>query len=420
MYALLLLGSLLSFIVAFGMLFYAAVRRRNRRPIPALATYGGLVAFGATFSVVPIGYAREPLFILSFVVVALAAAGVLAATRRYRMAGALLLGLAVPSVLWWGWFIVADVVDPFVSYQLVLIGWFAQSLFVALLGVIGVVLGNRVQLSAHSSRDGPPEHRVMVISTAFLREIGLGPITYPEVFASAASLVVLIAVTTVASRLALPPIVGLAVAVPVGAAVAAELWYWALSRRLRHAMEGFSVLGGWEADRWRRTIARSIPTNPAAARRWLAANPESPQNGWARVELLAWIGDFDDARAVAARLPDTTPLDRFDRAVNTTFMDWVLTGNDSFEELREAAAAYGEQGTEERRIADAQIAYSEAQRAEAAGRDWTEPLIALRNRVDPQHRPWHRDMVKQRFRIGLIVLGSLGLVLLVLGGPPRF
>ena len=63
----------------------------------------------------------------------------------------------------------------------------------------------------------------------------------------------------------------------------------------------------------------------------------------------------------------------------------------------------------------AQVAYAEAQRAEASGRDWAEPLIALRNSVEPEHRVWHRDIWWPRFRVELIVLSGIGLVISTIG-----
>ena len=417
-FPLLLLVALLSGLFAIGMLLYAAVRRRGRRPIPAWVTYGGIVAFGVSWSVIPIGWSYDPLYAISMVAAPLIAAGVLAFTRRYRLAGAMLLGLSVPSLLWWGGFIIADLLDQTVSYDLILIGWFAQSLFVAALGLIGVVLGNRVRTDPAPSRDGPPEPRVMVITRAFQREISLGPVPYPEALATPAALLVLIGVSAVADRVALSSLIGLMIAVPLAAVVGTETWYWVLSPRLRHAMEGFSVLGAWEVRRWKRTASRTVPTTPAAARRWLVEYPETPENRWARVELLFWVGQYDEARAVVGRLPDDTELHRFDRVVQATFVDWVLHGETSLADLRAAADTYGRAGPDEARLAAAQVAYAEAQRAEALDRDWTEPLVALRNSVEPRHRAWHRDIWWPRFRMELLVLGGLALVILTLGGQP--
>jgi hypothetical protein len=415
-FRLLVLVALLSTIFAIGMLLYAAVRRRGRKPIPAWVTYGGLVAFGISASTFPIGWSYDPVYLLGLVAVHLITAGVLAVTRRYRMAGALLLGLAGPSLLWWGWFIVSDVLDATIGYDLILIGWFAQSLFVAGLGVIGVVIGNRVRTDPPPTRDGPAGARVMVISQAFAREIALGPITYPEALAAQAALLALIAVTVAADRLALSPLIGIIVAVPLAAAVGAESWFWILSPRLRHAMEGFSVLGHWELLRWKRTASRTVPTSAAAARQWLIKHPETPQNRWARVELLFWTGQYEEARAIIERLPDDTELDRFDRVVQTTFVDWVLHGEISLADLRAAAATFGRAGSEEARIARAQVSYAEAQRAEVSGRDWTEPLVELRNTIEPEHRAWHRDMWWPRFRTHLLILGAIGIALVTLGG----
>ena len=404
-------------IFAVGMLLYAVLRRRSGKPIPAWTTYGGLVAFGASFGFLPIGWAYEPVFLLPRVGLPLVSAAVLALTRRYRMAGALLLGLALPSVAWWGGVIVADVLDPLVGYQLVLIGWFAQSLFVAALGVVGVVVGNRVRTDPPPSRDGPPESRVFVIMRAFNREIRLGPGTYPETIAAPAGLLVLIGASVGADRFGVPPLLAVAVGVPVAAAVATETWYRVLSRRLRHAMDGFSVLGSYEAQRWKETTSSPIPTSLAAAQGWLDAHPETPQSQWARVELLAWAGRLDEARAAIERMPDDTPQDRLDRVVASTLVSWVADGEDSITELRAAAATFGQLGADERRIADAHVAYAEAQRAEASGHDWAQPLIALRNRVEPQFRVWHRDMWWPRFRLMLLLLAGFGVALILFVQP---
>jgi hypothetical protein len=417
-FRLLVLVALVANVFAIGMLLYAAVRRRGRQPVPAWVTYGGFVAFGLGSSTFPIGWSYDPAYLLGFIAVPLITAGVLAYTRRFRIAGALLLGLAGPSLLWWGWFIAADVLDPDIRYQLVLIGWFAQSLFVAALGLIGVVIGNRVRTAPPPSRDGPPESRVMVIARAFQREIGFGPVTYPEALAAPVALLVLIGVTAAADQLSLSPLIGLLVSVPLAALVGTEIWFWILSPQLRHAMEGFSVLGHWEVLRWKRTASRSVPSSAAAAHHWLIEHPETPQSRWARVELLFWTGQFEEAREVLGRLPDDTEQDRFDRVVQSTFVDWVLNGEISLADLRAAAATFGKAGSDEARIARAHVAYAEAQRAEASGGDWTEPLIAFRNSVEPQHRAWHRDLWLARFRTYLLLIGALGVAVVALGGQP--
>jgi len=165
-------------------------------------------------------------------------------------------------------------------------------------------------------------------------------------------------------------------------------------RRVRRALTTYRWVGRFDWLRWRRMTGDDLPRTPARARMWLEAHPaRGGRDDLARIELLVWIGEFDSARRVADTLPDATPWDRFERALQRAFVDFVASGDG---DLTPAIDVIADLSSAEARTARAMVAIEEARqraaswlRLEAAARrraieeggdlDWLDPLERARD-----------------------------------------
>ena len=70
-----------------------------------------------------------------------------------------------------------------------------------------------------------------------------------------------------------------------------------------------------------------VPVKPADIDFWLASTPSTPATQASRVEVLAFAGRYDDARAELAALRPTTPEELFEAASLRQYIDWLETGS---------------------------------------------------------------------------------------------
>jgi hypothetical protein len=170
----------------------------------------------------------------------------------------------------------------------------------------------------------------------------------------------------------------------VGAVLGAEAYIRAMPRPAREAFEAFSWLGEWEIRQIRALTHEGVPTNAFAARRWLRLFPERPELRWIRVEMLAYVKRFDEARAVAERMAAATPTERFDRAVALDFADWYGGGDGDLPGIQAAADELMPTDGDERLRAEVVIAIANVRRNMAAGQDPIRagaPLREVRKRL---------------------------------------
>jgi hypothetical protein len=206
-----------------------------------------------------------------------------------------------------------------------------------------------------------------------------------------------------------PQLLRLVVLVVVGAVVGAEAYIRAMPRPAREAFESFSWLGEWEIAQVRALTHEGVPTNEFAARRWLRLFPERPELRWMRVEMLTFVKRFDDARAVAERMPADTPIERFDRVVALDFVDWFAGGDGDLPGIEAAAAELLPPDSDDRLRAEVVIAIAKVRRRMAAGEH---PIAAGAPLREVRKRLGHRadGQVGRALRVRIIR------PLLVLGG----
>ena len=185
--------------------------------------------------------------------------------------------------------------------------------------------------------------------------------------------------------------------------------------RVRAAYESFLWIGRREYRRaLAATGARKLPGNPDEMRRWLATVPAKPETASIRIEGLVWTGDFDGARALVETLPEWRQTERFDKALNRAFVEFVATGNGSLDEAHAAAA---ELRGDELLRARALLAIEAARQRVAAGDpDWIAPLVEVRPAIGRDaDRLIQRDIVFRQLRGYALVGGALSAVLYGLG-----
>lgn len=173
------------------------------------------------------------------------------------------------------------------------------------------------------------------------------------------------------------PGVQLAVAA-IGALLGVVAAYLSVPTGTRRAFEAYSWLGRTEMDRFKERTGSRVPTTPTDIDRWLASTPPSPATRMARIEVLAFIGRYEDARAELGASQPTNPAERFEAASLRQYIDWLATGEDDTTDLTFAAAALP-RGSLDRRMADVNLALAAA-RIRWMERDpaWSQPLQAVR------------------------------------------
>jgi hypothetical protein len=223
-----------------------------------------------------------------------------------------------------------------------------------------------------------------------------------------------------------PRVVALAIPLVVGSILATEAYIRAMPTPARRAFEAFSWLGEWELRRYRLSPFR-VPTKPAAAEKWLAKHPETPETLGLRAELLSLARRFDEARAVAERMPSSTPQERWDRMETLDSVDWRAGGEGDPTGLATAAAELLPVDGDEHLRAEVSIATAEVRKRMADGRsnpgDAAEPLIAVRERLGHRAdrqvgRALRKRLLLTFLAVGAAFAGTIEILGLVGATPP--
>jgi hypothetical protein len=207
----------------------------------------------------------------------------------------------------------------------------------------------------------------------------------------------------------LPDPIRVAILVVVSALLGAEAYIRAMPAPAREAFEAFSWLGEWELKQVRAATRAGVPTDPISARRWLRVHPETPETRWIRVEMLTLVRHYDEAGAVAERMPESTPLERFDRAVALDFVDWFRGGDGDMAGIEAAAADLLSADGDDRLRAEVVIAVAKVRRLMATGED---PIQAGQPLRDVRQRLGRRA----DGQVGRALRGRLIRPLLIIGG----
>jgi len=282
--------------------------------------------------------------------VLLAAVGLLTLGLLWRdrrvQAGAFLAGSALPWTVVWGYYafeLVRGVPsEPFQVWTLLGLG-----LAPALIGLGLVVAGDPLppEPSPSAPAGQPGSRRVGIVAETVLAPESIGPFPISELAAFATAVVTVLAIGRIGIPFPLEALVQIVLAALAGNAVRLV----ARPPRARRAFEAFSWLGEWEIARAKALTGRGTPMTKGGVVEWLEEFPDTPETGWLRVEGLAWLERFDEARAVIARMPDELPYERFERRYAIDLIDWMTGGDGDPEGLR-AAAAELDQGDEETRL----------------------------------------------------------------------
>jgi hypothetical protein len=252
---------------------------------------------------------------------------------------------------------------------------------------------------------------------AAVRAPGLiGPFGLSEV----ALLVVIVATWLLAGILlpaTLPDVVRFAILVVLSTVLGAEAYIRAMPAPAREAFEAFSWLGEWELAQIRALTGEGVPTNELAARRWLRVHPETAETRWLRVEMLTFAGRHDEAKAVAERMPNETPIERFDRAAAEDFADWYSGGDGDVGAMEDAAGMLHPADGDQRLRAEVAIAIARVRRQMAAGDDAIaagQPLREVRKRLGRRADGQVGRALRLRLIRPLLILGALLAVLSLL------
>ena len=208
---------------------------------------------------------------------------------------------------------------------------------------------------------------------------GFSPALDRALYVGAAVAAVLgIALELVLGRV-LPPVIAPLVVALIAAVIATAAGLLAIPRPLGRAYESFSWLGRAEVSRFQARTGGPVPTDPEEIDRWLATAPPTASTSLPRVELLAFIGRFDDARSELAALgPGATPMDAFERASLAQYVGWLETGSPGLAALQAAVDALPP-GSEERRMGEVNVALGQARILGMAGdASWFAPLEGVR------------------------------------------
>jgi hypothetical protein len=337
---------------------------------------------------------------------------------RLHEAGWLLAGATAPwSVLW-----AASVVEVYRGSAAN--GWRAILGFLA--GAIPMLFGlilarvRRVTGGAAAPADrrsAPGGRQLGDIARAILAPAAVGPFGLPEV-----SLLVGLVATWLVGGLVLPSQipepVRLGVLVVLGAVVGTEAWILGMPSPARRAFEAFSWLAERELATARALTGADVPTTARAARRWLVARPEREAERWLRVEILLLAGRLDEARAVAERMPSSTPLERFDRADALDIAAWYAGGDGDYALLERAAADLDPADEEARLRAQVVLAAAKVRRRLADRVDVLDaslPLREVRQQLGPRANGQLGRAMRPRLWRTLLVVGAglAGLTLVV-------
>jgi hypothetical protein len=180
----------------------------------------------------------------------------------------------------------------------------------------------------------------------------------------------------------------------------------AVPRRLRRAFEAYSWLGHDEVRRFRERTGGPVPVGREAMDQWLAATPATPTMQLPRVELLAFVGSFDEARTELDTVPATDPDVAFEVAALRQYIDWLEHDASDMGALRSAANALAV-GTRARLAADVTLALVDSRMRIVHGNPaWSAPLEAIRGRLG--WAPWRATLVDTWRPVGaLCILAAL-------------
>ncbi len=396
------------------LLIAAAVLRYRDREIPSWLLPMSAFAYGVGASLMLVLWpaAGGPVESLLALAVSFGPALLAAKARRFDLAGWILVGAGLIPTMWWGYYVLQDITREGIAYEGELVVWFVTSVAAMLVGLAGIVIGDRVPRAPQRPPMGEADpQRALSIARALMDELRFGPVDLPNLLAIGLGAGAGTVLSLVLGALGVPLLLGGIVSVAAFALIATELYYHAWPPRLARAQAAHAFLGSWEMKRFRATTGEAVPTSLPLARDWLARQPETDENRWARVEFLAMVGEIEEAYRVLGRMAGDTEVERFERQSLQVFVDTVAGAEADVDGLAAAAEELGRPGSDEQLRAVAAVAIARSRLVLARGEnDWTAPLLEAQARIGPRSLGIMRsDTWLLRFRMfalaGVMIIG---------------
>jgi hypothetical protein len=412
----------LALLGAIGLGVYAGFLRYRGRPVPARVLRLAVGLLGAGHGTAFIYFIKDPFTLAPLIVIPALLTYWLVRGGRRVAAGILLATLGLPGALWWGFFLVQDLVDPLDLYEPVLWLWWAPEVALLIIGALVASRGDRSAPPAELIKRTPEHVRdPIALANAFHRELAVGTIQFQTLVAVGVASPLLVLGLPFAIQAGLPWPLALVLGPVAYAVVWVELWQIAMPRRVRSAWEGFTLVANPETKRWQETTGAPVPRTRLAMLRWLRRTPDRPETRWVRSQLLVTVGELAEARDVAERMPIETDRDRFDQRTLFEYIEWVRGGEADLDALRRQAETVGEPGSMERLWARGEVAIAIARDLADSGGDWMAPLKAIRDEAGPAlasrlfHEESRRQLYPQLLLVGAAFSGFIVLVSLLAG-----
>lgn len=241
-------------------------------------------------------------------------------------------------------------------------------------------------------------------SVALVR--GFGSRLDRALIAGGAGAVVSALIVSIAGLGVVPPELLAIVAALVGMIVGLVITRLTIPGNLLRAFEAYSWLGRAEVDRFQARTGSRVPTNRRDMERWLAGSPSTSAFRLSRVEMLAFVGRYDEALAELDGVVVTGPDLAFERATLAQYIGWLQDGDPRLDELR-ASAADLPLDRAGRLAADVTIAIAEARDQFMRGiPTWSRPLEDVRARLG---RAPTRVVLRDTWRVLATIYLLLGL-----------
>ena len=232
--------------------------------------------------------------------------------------------------------------------------------------------GRKPARAADQSLDAYPERSVAVVR-AFRAPLNRSLIV-------GAIVAVAVALFLVGLRVdeGFPGTIGIVVIGLVAGLVGAVVGVLAMPARMRRVFEAYSWLGHREVARFRARTGGPVPVGRGAMDHWLATTPSTPAMRLPRIELLAFVGSFDEARRELELVQPSNPEVAYEVAGLRQYIDWLEHDSTDLTELRASVHALPP-GSEARLEGDVTLALVEARsRLVHTDVSWSEPLERIR------------------------------------------
>jgi hypothetical protein len=337
--------------------------------------------------------------------------------RRQAQAGWLMAGVGIPPALVWGLVLASPTSLVAGADPITTVGWAAAGLALVLIGGTFVLRGDPALPPPDiESPAGQPGSRAYGGIAEAIRATGrVGPFGLPEM-ALLVAVIVSALVVPLLIPAQLPRLIQIGIEALIVALAGTEAFVRGWIGPNRRAFEAFSWLGEWELARARQITGEAVPTSKRAAAAWLDRHRERPDELSIRIELLAFVGRFDEGRRLITQMPATTPWESFDVAALADLVDWHSGGAGDLPAMEAAAARILPLDGDERLRAEVSIAAAKVRRRIAQGGqspvDVVQPLLEARDRLGRRADGQVGRALRRRI---LPMLVAVSIVLLLLG-----